>query len=137
MEIRQIPRWFWLAKQKVLPVGLLLSAVWAILAFSNDRPLRGTYALVFGAYFLFSYFRTRRGGARIPKIPDEFQFYEVYGFFGGCVLVGVVLFVLAILGVAHIEIVIGTAGLIVAGASGYAIVRETQNVRRRRRIKDC
>ncbi len=133
MEIRQIPRWFWLAKQRILPFGLLLSAVLVILAFSNNRPGDAIYALVFGAYFLFSYVRARRGYKSIPEIPDEFRFYEVYGFFGGCVLVGVTLFVLALLGVAHIGIVIGTAALVGAAVSVYAIVREAQNVRRKRR----
>ena len=135
--IRQIPADFRLMIQRLVPVGLLLSVVWTILEFSKDKPGRAVYPLAFGAYFLFSYFRARRGGAGIPNIPAEYQFYEVYGFFGAWVFIGVTIFVLAVLGIAHIGIAIGTAGLIVAAASGYAIVRETQNMRRRRRIKDC
>lgn len=129
VEIQQAPRWFWLAKRKIVPVGLLLSAILFVLAHSNNRVGNEIYALVFGAYFLFSYFRTRRGGAEIPRIPEEYRFYEVYGFFGACFVVGVTFFVLAILGVAHIGIVIGSAGLIGAGVSAYAIVRESRRVR--------
>jgi hypothetical protein len=132
-EIQQIPRLFWLAKRKILPIGLLLSAVWAVLALSHRRPGSEIYALVAFAYFLFSYFRTRRGGGEIPRIPEEYQFYEVYGFFGACFIIGMTFFVLAMLGVAHIEMVIGIAGLIGAAASAYAIVREAQNMQRRRR----
>lgn len=110
--IRQIPTWFWLAKRRIVPVGLLISIAWAILEFSKDRPGRAIYPCAFGAYFLFSYCRTRRGGAEIPEIPDEYRFYEVYGFFGGCFIVGVTFFVLAIFGVAHIGIVIGSAALV-------------------------
>jgi hypothetical protein len=125
-------RWFWLARQRFLPVALLLSAVWAVLEFCEDRPGRAIYPLVFGAYFVFAYLRVKRGGGGIPKIPDEYRFYEVYGFFGGCFIVGVTFVVLAIFGIAHIGIVIGSAALLGAVVSVYAIVREAQNVRRRR-----
>jgi hypothetical protein len=66
-------------------------------------------------------------------MPEEYRFYEVYAFFGGCFIIGVTVFVLAIFGVAHIGIVIGGAGLVGAVVSTYAIAREAQNVRRRRR----
>jgi hypothetical protein len=89
----------------MVPLGLLPSVVWAVLEFRKDRLAGGAFALIFVAYFLFSYVRRRRGYASIPKVPDEFRFYEVYGFVGGCVLVGVTLFVLAVLGVAHIGMV--------------------------------
>lgn len=131
-EIRQIPTGFWVAKRRIVPYALLVSVAWAILEFSKDRPGRAIYPCAFGAYFLFSYFRTRRGGAEIPRIPEEYRFYEVYGFFGGCFIIGVTLSVLAILGVAHIGIVIGSAGLIGAVVSAYAIACEAQNVQRRR-----
>jgi hypothetical protein len=65
--MRQIATWFWLARKRLLPVGLLLTAVWAILEFSNDRPVGGIFALVFGVYFLFSYFRARRQRATDPS----------------------------------------------------------------------
>jgi hypothetical protein len=116
-----------------VPVGFLISVAGAVLEFSKDRPGRAIYPVAFGAYFLFSYFRTRRGGAESPEIPEEYRYYEVYGFFGACFIVGVAFVVLAILGVAHIGIVIGTAALIGAVISAYAIVREAQNVRRKRR----
>jgi hypothetical protein len=131
--IRQAPRWFWLARRRIVPYALLLSVVWAILEFNKDRPGRAIYPVAFGSYFLYSYFRMRRGGLELPEIPEEYRFYEVYGFFGGCFVVGVVLFVLAILGVAHIGIVIGGAALVGAAVSAYALVREAQNVYRQRR----
>jgi hypothetical protein len=128
--IRQIPTGFWLAKRRILPYALLLSVAWAILEFSKDRPGRATYPFAFGAYFLFSYFRTRRGGGEIPKPPEEYRFYEVYAFFGGCFIVGVAFFVLAILGLAYVGIVIGVVALVGAAVSAYAIVWEAQNMRR-------
>jgi len=79
-------------------------------------------------FLIFSH-ETRRG--RNPRDSRGVSIHEVYGCFGGCVLVGVAFFVLAVLGVAHIGIVIGSAGLIGAVASAYAIVREAQNVRHR------
>lgn len=127
--IRQTPRWFWLAKRRIVPVGLLISVAWAILEFSKDRPGRAIYPVAFGAYFLFSYFRTRRGGGEIPRIPEEYRYYEVYGFFGSCFVIGVTFFVLAVLGVAHIGIVIGTIALVGAAVSAYAIVRESRRAR--------
>jgi hypothetical protein len=132
-EIQRIPTGFWLANRRIVPYALLVSVAWAILEFSKDRPGRAIYPCAFGAYFLFAYFRMRRGGAETPRIPEEYRFYEVYAFFGGCFIVGVVLFVLAMLGVAHIGMVIGIAGLIGAVVSAYAIVREAQDVRRRHR----
>jgi hypothetical protein len=133
MEIQQIPRSFWLVKRRVLPLGPVFSAVWVILEFSHDRPFQGVWALVFFAYFLFAYLRARRGAAEIPEIPEEYRSYEVYGFFGSCLLIGVTFFVLAVLGVAHIGIVVGTVALAGAVISAYAIVREAQNMRCRRR----
>jgi hypothetical protein len=134
METRRVPRSFWLAKRKFVPIGLLLSGAWLALAFSNHRRGSEIYALAFGAYFLFAYVRSKRGGDGILKIPDEYRSYEIYGFFGGCFLVGMTLFVLAVLGVAHIGLVIGTAALVGAAVSGCAIVREAQNMRRRREV---
>lgn len=43
---------------------------------SKDRPGRAIYPCTFGAYFLFSYFRTRPGGAEIPEIPEEYRFMK-------------------------------------------------------------
>jgi hypothetical protein len=130
--IRQGPRWFWLANRRIVPYALLVSAAWATFEFSKDRPGRAIYPVAFGAYFLFSYFRMRLGGAELPEIPEEYRFYEVYGFFGACFIIGVTFFVLAIFGLAHIGIVIGIAGLIGAVVSAYAVAREAQNVRHRR-----
>jgi len=132
-EIRHIPTGFWLARRRILPYALLLSVAWAIFEFSKDRPGRAIYPLAFGAYFLFSYFRTRREGGEIPKPPEEYRFYEVYAFLSGCFVVGVVFFVLAILGLAHMGIVIGAVALVGAAVSAYAMVWEVQNRRRRRR----
>jgi hypothetical protein len=128
-EMRQIPTGFWLANRRIVPYALLISAAWAIFEFSKDRPGRAIYPCAFGAYFLASYFRTRRGGREISKPPEEYRFYEVYAFFGGCFIVGVVFFVLAIMGLAHIGIVIGVVALVGAAVSAYAIVRETQSAR--------
>ena len=118
-----------MANRRIVPYALLVSVAWAILEFSKDRPGRAIYPCAFGVYFLFSYFRTRRGGGEIPRIPEEYRYYEMYAFFGGCFIVGVVFFGLAVLGVAHIGIVIGSAALIGAVVSAYAIVRETQSTR--------
>jgi hypothetical protein len=128
-EIRRIPTGFWLANRRIVPYALLISVAWAIFEFSKDRPGRAIYPVAFGVYFLFSYFRTRRGGAEIPEIPEEYRFYEVYGFFGACFIIGVTFFVLAVLGVAHVGIVIGAIALVGALISGYAIVRESRRAR--------
>jgi hypothetical protein len=132
-ETRRIPTGFWLAKRRILPYALLLSVAWAIFEFSKGRPGRAIYPLAFGAYFLFSYLRTRRRGEESPKIPGEYRFYEVYAFFGGCFIVGVIFLVLAISGVAHIGIVIGVVAMVGAAVSACAIVWETHNRRRQRR----
>jgi hypothetical protein len=65
----------------------------------------------------------------MSEIPKEYQFYEVYAFFGGCFIVVVVFFGLAVLGIAHIGIVIGVVALVGAVICGYVLVREARSAR--------
>jgi hypothetical protein len=128
--IRQIPREFRLAIRRLGLVVALLLAVWAVLEFSRGRPGNGAYTLAFAALLLLLDFRARRREMIFAKIPSEFQFYEVYGFFGALIFLGIAALVLAILNV--VGIVVGITGSVVAVASVYAIVREAQSARRKR-----
>ncbi len=115
--------------QRVAQVGMMLSAVGAILEFSKGRPAGGVYALLLGAIISLSYFREKRREARCSGTPGEFRAHEVYGLFG-CSIVGVTALVLAALGATHSRLAIGGAGLVVAVGSVYTLVRGIRTARR-------
>jgi heme A synthase len=133
-EEQQARPWFRLVHRRLAPIAILLAAIWAILEFRRGRPVDGIYVLALGGFILFSYLRLRGHAAgetqRISTVPVGLQFYGFYGFFGACVVVGMAVFVLAVLDVTHAGILIGVVGLIGAAVSGYTMIRGTQNVRR-------
>jgi hypothetical protein len=111
------PAWFWVGKQGISLLGLVLAVFWAVLEIRKDRPIGVTYAFVCAAYCGFSHLRAKRDAARPPGVPVEYRRYQVYGVLGGWAVVGGMVVVLALLGVAHIGVVLGTALLIGAAIS--------------------
>jgi hypothetical protein len=120
--IQKFPTWFRIVVKRAAPLEVLLSVIWAIQEFSKGRPCYGAYALALGAWVALSYFFARKQEVTLLKIPSEFQFYEICGFFGGCAFVGVTTFILAALDIAHFELIIGILCLIVAVISVFVVI---------------
>jgi hypothetical protein len=126
-EIQPRPRWLRVVIPLVSAIAII-RGVWYLV--EGTLFLDGVFLVVIGIT-LGAWSRRRRAGSGKPEaLTPSYAAVQAFAFSGGCVLIGIALFVLAAIGLTSQQMVWGALGLLIAAGGACLIVRETLKLRR-------
>jgi hypothetical protein len=125
-EIRQRPRWLRVAVPLVSVLAIVRGAWYLV---DGTLWLDGVFLVVIGL-MLAAWSRSRRADTVELAPTRRYVKVHAFAFAGGCVLVGIALFVLASIGATTLDVFWGGLGLLIATCGVYVVVRQGRSLRR-------
>jgi hypothetical protein len=113
--------------RRLILIGSVIAILFGVADLAIGHVASGVFLATLGALTLVAVLRRWRDERRDVKAVTSFQVIKAYSFFGICVLGGIALFLLAVVGAVREPVLQGSLGLVAAGIGAYVLVKGTIN----------